>query len=165
MTRIKAALDWILPMLREKQIPFHVTGGFAAHLFGATRPVNDIDIDLPSHAIEAFGEAVGSFVESPPQRYEDATWKMFGVTLNFEGQLIDLTTDDEPRVHNKTTGNWDPLEMRFDDVVWIHAYGHDIPVQNPRDLMSYKLKIRYDEEKHLSDAAAVAEYIARHARS
>ena len=155
MNRIQVALDWLLPLLRENQIPFYVTGGFAAHLYGATRPINDIDIDVPAEAIESCIAAARAFIESPLQRYEDSTWKMFCVTLNYEGQLIDLSTDADPRVHNKTTGEWDQLEMKFDDIVWIHAYGHDIPVQNPLDLMSYKLKIRYDEEKHLSDAAAI----------
>lgn len=160
MSKIKTTLDWILPMLKEKGIPFYVTGGFAAHLYGATRPVNDIDIDVPADRIDSFVEALSTFIESPPQHFQDSTWDMYGATLNFEGQLLDLTSDEHPRVHNKNTGEWDALEMNFDDVVWVHAYGHDIPVQNPRDLMSYKVKIRYDEEKHLSDVKAVKEYLA-----
>lgn len=160
MSKIQRALDWILPMLKERGIPFYVTGGFAAHLYGASRIVNDIDIDVPADRIDSFVEAVNAFIESPPQYYQDSTWNMYGATLNFEGQLIDLTSDANPRVHNKDTGEWDVLEMNFDDVVWMQAYGHQIPVQNPRDLMSYKLKIRYDEEKHLADVEAVRVYLA-----
>jgi hypothetical protein len=48
MSAIKRALDWVIPILKEQKAPFHITGGFAAHLYGATRVVNDIDIDLPT---------------------------------------------------------------------------------------------------------------------
>lgn len=155
MSAIQRTLDWIIPLLQESGVPFYITGGFAAHLYGSTRPVNDIDIDIPADAIDAVLRAVTPFIESPLQRYEDSTWRMYGATLNYHGQLIDLSTDSDPRVRNKNTGEWDALEMKFDDVEWLYAYGHEIPVQNRRDLMSYKVKIQYDEEKHLADVAAV----------
>lgn len=164
MNQLAAALDWILPLLKGKDIPFYVTGGFAAHLYGATRPVNDIDIDLPMRSIDSCIDSMRSFVESSPHRYKDSTWNIYGATLNFDGQLIDVTTDAEPRVHNKLTGEWDPLEMNFDHIVWIHAYGHDIPVQNPHDLMSYKSKIAYDEAKHVADVAAVERYLTHYSK-
>jgi len=53
----------------------------------------------------------------------------------------------------------DPLPFAFDDVVWMDAYGHTLPVQRPEDLISYKLRIGYEEGKHLADVEAVQRYV------
>lgn len=161
MEKLKSALDWILPLLKSRAIPFHVTGGFAAHLYGARRAVNDIDIDLPLSALMPLMKELQPHVEMPLQRYRDSTWDLMGTTLNFEGQLIDLTAEQGALVHDKVTRRWEPLEMAFDRAVWLDAFDHRIPVQNPHDLISYKLKIEYDQHKHLSDIEAVRRYLSR----
>lgn len=50
--QIHAALDWLIPILTHSRAPFQITGGLAAHLYGATRPINDIDIDIPVSFLE-----------------------------------------------------------------------------------------------------------------
>lgn len=163
MGYLKQALDWIVPVLKEKKIPFHITGGFAAHLYGATRSVNDIDIDLPTEHLENLLPELQPFIEYPAQRHTDSTWNLYGCTLNYHGQLIDLTGDREAYINNKNTGQWEPLEINFAKVVWVNALGHDLPIQNPEHLVEYKLKIKYDEEKHLADVAAVRKYMSESA--
>jgi hypothetical protein len=160
MEKIKRALDWFVPLLNSRQIPFHVTGGLAAYLYGARRPVNDIDVDMPASHINSLITVVPEYVESTPARCRDATWDLYVATINFEGQLIDLAADEAAFIHNKSTGTWDPLAINLRDVVWIDAFGHRLPVQNPRDLVSYKEKIAYDESKHLYDIEAVLRYLS-----
>jgi hypothetical protein len=157
---IQDALDWIIPMLIEEGIPFHITGGFAAHLYGAQREINDIDIDLPTEDIERLMSRISQFIDYPAQRHRDSTWDLFVCTLDYQGQLIDLSGAEDAYVSNKSTGSWDPLVINFNDVVNIEAFGHQLPIQNPRDLMSYKSKIKYDEAKHLSDIQAIERYLA-----
>ena len=91
MDKLKDTLDWILPLLKSRGISFQLTGGFAAHLYGARRDVNDIDIDLPLSALTPLMKEIHSHIEMPLQRYRDSTWDIMGTTLNFEGQLIELT--------------------------------------------------------------------------
>lgn len=160
MPDIKSALDWIIPLLKNREIPFQITGGFAAHLYGAARPVNDIDIDLPTSHLNLLLPDLSSYVANPAQRHKDATWDLYVCTLDFNGQLIDLTGASDAFIKNKDTGRWDALEMNFDTVVWRDAFGHSLPLQNQTDLIAYKLKIKYDEEKHLDDVAAVRRYIS-----
>lgn len=155
MIAIQNALDWIITLLKHKQIPFHITGGFAAHLYGATRPINDIDIDMPTACLDSLAPELREFMEFAPQRHKDTTWDLYVATVNYQGQLIDLTGDTDAYVCNKNTGAWNPLEMNFNEVNWIEAFGHQLPVQNTRDLISYKLKIAYDEFKHLGDVEAI----------
>jgi len=155
MIAIRNALDWIITLLKHKQIPFHITGGFAAHLYGATRPINDIDIDMPTACLDSLAPELLEFMEFAPQRHKDTTWDLYVATVNYQGQLIDLTGDTDAYVCNKNTGAWNPLEMNFNEVNWIQAFSHQLPVQNTRDLISYKLKIAYDECKHLGDVEAI----------
>jgi len=159
MTPIERALNWILPILNNVEAPFHITGGLAAHLYGAKRPVNDIDIDLPSNFLDSISPELTKYTQFAPQRHRDTTWDLFVTTLDYEGQLIDLTGDMDAYVSNKLTGNWDPIAMNFDDVVWVAAFGHKLPLKNPKDLIDYKLKIKYDEQKHLADVDAIEGYI------
>ncbi len=50
--KVDAALGWILRVFKKHGVPYQVCGGFAAHLYGATRPINDIDIDIPRDAFQ-----------------------------------------------------------------------------------------------------------------
>lgn len=159
MSNIKLALDWLIPLLETNRIPFQITGGFAAHLYGAARPVNDIDIDLPTADLNHLLPEVTPYITYPAQRHRDTTWDLYVCTLDYNGQLIDLTGASDAFIKNKDTGCWDALEMNFNRVVWVNAHGHTLPIQNPVDLIAYKRKIKYDEEKHLEDVAAITRYL------
>jgi hypothetical protein len=43
---VRNALRWIIGILDRHNIQYQITGGFAAKLYGSSREVNDIDIDI-----------------------------------------------------------------------------------------------------------------------
>src|SRR5690348_12670369 len=43
----KSALHWIVNILKKLNINFQIAGGLAANIYGADRPLHDIDIDIP----------------------------------------------------------------------------------------------------------------------
>lgn len=157
--KIQDALDWIIPILKNRGIKFHITGGFAAHLYGANREINDIDIDIPSETFSILMPDIKEYISQDLIRYQDSHWDLFVVTLDYKGQIIDLSGDRDAFIFNHRTKMRDPLKMDFDSVVCISAYNHTLPVQNPRDLIEYKEKMVYEEAKHQGDAQAVRRYL------
>src|SRR4029450_8640642 len=89
--RVTNALRWLLPLLEMHGNRYHITGGFAAHLYGARRPVNDIDIALPRAVIDKLAPIVSDSIIFGPCRYQDSTWDIDLMTLKHQGQEIDLT--------------------------------------------------------------------------
>ena len=155
MNPIEKALHWIVLLLQRNRVPFHITRGLAAHLYGAKRPVNDIDIGIPNSAFCQLLPEVCDYIVFGPDRYQDSTWDIHLMTLNYHGQEIDLTGTQDGLIFSKESGQWEKLTMNLGDVRMVEAFGLILPVQNARDLIRYKRKIAYDEAKHLSDVEEI----------
>lgn len=46
-TKLENGLRWVVSILKKQRIPFQISGGLAAHIYGSKRPLNDIDLDVP----------------------------------------------------------------------------------------------------------------------
>jgi hypothetical protein len=88
---LKESLAWIVGLLREQEIPFVLTGGFAVHLYGSARPVNDIDIDVRTDDLPRLLPLVQEYVTYGPAQYHNDAWDLTLLTLNHHGQEIDLS--------------------------------------------------------------------------
>ncbi len=74
MDKAKRAFRWIVGILNEEAIPFVFGGGIAARSYGATRPLFDIDLDVPEGRLPDLLPKVQKYVESGPQRFQDETF-------------------------------------------------------------------------------------------
>ncbi|WP_319018089.1 hypothetical protein [Gallaecimonas mangrovi] len=46
--QVTQALNWLTALLARQQLPYQIVGGLAAHLYGGSRPVADIDLYIPA---------------------------------------------------------------------------------------------------------------------
>lgn len=80
-----AALQWITTILQKLNISFQVAGGLAASAYGAVRPLNDIDIDIPESAFELLVPHVEEFITFGPEHFKDTQWDLMLMTLDYQG--------------------------------------------------------------------------------
>ncbi len=134
----KAALVWIMQILNELDIPYQIAGGLAAKAYGASRSLNDIDIDIPEDKFEILKEKVSEFIIFGPSHFKDEYWDLLLMTLNYQGQEIDLSGAHEVKVFNKSTGKWHNFATDFSRTVPMEIFGLNIPVIRREELVAYK---------------------------
>lgn len=146
-------LAQLVAMLRAHGVPFRVTGGLAARAYGATRPLADIDVDVPEADIARLLPAIQSRVIWGPGRYRDAEWDLLLCTFVIDGQEIDLCGAETARYRERATGRW-----HLDPVDWSESETHtllgvEVPVMSRARLLAYKRRLA--REVDLLDVAAL----------
>ena len=104
--RVTRALAWLIPLLQREQIPYQISGGLAAKLYGSPRDVNDIDIDIPDEALPRVAALAQPFIIYGPAHYTDERWDLQMMTLNYYGQDIDVCGCHHTRICDATTSIW-----------------------------------------------------------
>lgn len=156
--RTTEALRWMVGIFNKHQIPYQISGGFAARVYGSKRPLNDIDFDISERFFHLIVPEISKHIVYGPARFKNEKWDCDLITLNYHGQEIDISGADTIRIHNKERTKWlsfgdaplNALDMRVD--------GIDVSVMHPRDLIEYKKEL--DGEHQLIDIKAAEEYIA-----
>lgn len=141
MERAEAAFAWIINILQNLNIPYQVTGGLAAIAYGATRPLEDIDIDIPEEKFDLVRSAVKEFVIYGPAQFKDESWDLMLMTLNYHTQLIDLSGAFTTKIYNKHTNAWEHLPANFSTVEIKNIFGIKVPVIAKAELIYYKKTI------------------------
>jgi ribosomal protein S18 acetylase RimI-like enzyme len=134
----KAAFIWIIDILKKLNIPFQIAGGLAAIAHGASRPLEDIDIDIPEEYFPLVKDEVKNFIVYGPNQFKDETWDLMLMTLNYKGQLIDLSGAFYTKVYNKNTKKWQVFSTNFAKVDMKKCFDLDVPVISKDELLSYK---------------------------
>ena len=135
------ALHWIVSRLRRHGIPFQVTGGLAARVYGSSRPLADIDLDVPEEALPLLLPEVAPYVRFGPAHYTDEAWDLELMTLEYLGQEIDLGGAFRARVFDQEAGAWAPMVADFSTAVSREVLGLVVPVVCREDLIAYKRKL------------------------
>lgn len=153
MNKVKDALLWIVTILNRKKIPFQISGGFAAKIYGSPRPLNDIDIDIPDDSFLDIYEDIKPYLIYGPDRYIDGKWDVKLATLNYKGQEIDIAGANSCKISNKARTDWIILPCDFSKVVYINVFGIEVPVISKDDLVAYKKEL--DGEHQITDIEAI----------
>lgn len=149
------AFKWIVGLLQENKIPFQLSGGFAARLYGSDRPLYDIDIEAPDRYFDKLHPLVKDYVIYGPQRYIDDTFDLLLMTLKYEGQEIDISGCETDKLYNRDTKQWESCGTKINDVVEKEVYDLKVPVIKWQDLVAYKKKIRRPTD--LEDVEAITQ--------
>lgn len=155
--KVLNALKWIVTILNENAIPYQISGGFAAHLYGATRPINDIDIDIPEESFSLIMGKVKPYILDELQHYNDGKWDLQVMTLNYLDQEIDISGAFNTKVSNLERTEWISIPVDFSSSNQINLDGFIINIISPQQLIDYKKHL--DGDHQIDDINAVKKYI------
>lgn len=150
--KLISAIRWIANILEAENIPYQISGGFAAHVYGATRPVNDIDIVIPEKDFAKLYERTKEYKTFGPARFKDAKWDSELMTLNYYGQEIDIGGAETSRItmkdeQGKDTDRWIDLVTDFSKSVMMDFDGMKLPLEPKESLIAYKRHLNGEHQK------------------
>lgn len=155
------ALHWIVEILNKHNIPYRIGGGFAAHVYGADRPINDIDITFPGKYFPVIIPEIAEYITYPFGHSKDEKWDCNGLTLEYDGQEIDMTDIDTLRMSNLDKTKWFQTKDNFRKypTVMTKIDGIDVSIIDPRDLIAYKSEM--NGEHQAADVVAVKRFLEK----
>ena len=140
MRDTRKALLWILEILEKHKMKYRVSGGFAARLYGSTRKLADIDIELPRGSIKKIIPGIRKHIVHGPNGYKDKEWDCYAVELVYKSQEIGLAEIN--RIFDKRERKWVPFKASFNKNPRLKVYGKIINIIRKEELIAYKNKIR-----------------------
>ena|ERR1035437_326823 len=163
MDKTEKALRWIIGILNDHKIDYQISGGFAGKMFGSKRELHDIDIDIREKYFPVILPEISQYIIYGPERYKDAKWDDELITLNYEGQEIDISGIDTLKISNKERTKWIPYPNFLSETLDMKFNGFDIKVINPKYFIEYKKEL--DGDHQLEDIKAAEEYLKLFAKS
>ncbi|MFA5773424.1 MAG: MazG-related protein [Candidatus Paceibacterota bacterium] len=155
--KTKNALLWITEILNKHNIPFQISGGLSAKLYGSPRPLNDIDIDIPEEGFKKIINDVKEYIIFGPKQYIDKKWDLKLMTLNYFGQKIDIGGTEYLKIFDSKNNKWLPFSTNFKKVVWLSFIGIKLPIIPAEELIKYKTYLDGDHQQ--IDINAVQKYV------
>ncbi len=152
------AFRWIVGILRKHNVPFQISGGFSAKVYGSRRPVHDIDIDIPENKFRVILPEVKRYIVYGPSKYKSDAWDLYLMTLNYHGQLLDIGGAFDEKVCDIRTEKWRSIPTNFHNAKEMSVFGLKVPVINPHELVEYK---SYLCRHQVEDIKAAKEFIKR----
>jgi hypothetical protein len=138
LKNIAGTFQWIVAVLQKHAVPFVVTGGLAARSYGSSRPLNDIDIDIPSGDFVKILPDIKPYVVFWPARYLDEKWDLPLMTLDHHGQEIDIGGGDDIKIYDDGNKKWTAIPAGFSEAGQREIFGLVVPVVSPDQLIAYK---------------------------
>lgn len=146
------ALDWLVTLLQKHHIPYHISGGFAAKLYGARRPLLDIDVDIPEDRFSELVDELKPYLVFGPKRSCDEGFKLLLMTLIYHGQAIDIGGSQYTQIWHRKKHKWVPYKSQLIHYTWKYLFHHRVRVMPKEDLIAYKSVLdRRVDRKDLQD--------------
>lgn len=140
MKNTQAAFLWIVDILEQKGIKYKITGGFAARVYGVDRELADIDIEVEDSDLIKIVDDVKPYITFGPTRYKDDNWDLELMTLNYEGQEIDIAGAGA-KIFNKAIHSWEDCHGNLDSIELKEVYEKLVSIESRDSLIAYKMKL------------------------
>ena len=137
MRDTKEAFHWIIRILKKYEVPYQISGGLAAKIYGSSRPLADIDIDISEEKFVDILPDVKPYIIFGPERFRNENFDLSLITLNYMGQEIDLCSQ-HVKIRDAKTGEWHDNSTDFSRYELQEVYDITIPVIKKDDLVNYK---------------------------
>ena len=141
MKQTKSALKWIVGILERHKVPFQVTGGLAAEMYGSRRELADIDLEIPENDFLPILKDVKRHIIFGPKRLKDKNWDIFLMTLEYGDQKIDLAGAYSELIRGEKRKRWVLQNTHFDEGPVKKIYGIRVHVARKKDLVAYKKEL------------------------
>lgn len=122
-------------------IPYQVTGGLAARIYGATRPLYDLDLEVRPADIEEVRLNVRPLITRDLYHLHDQHFDLNMMTLAMDEVPIDISVV-EPVIVCSPGGVWQRCDARLETSVLVDLGGWSVPVVARDELVRYKSIIR-----------------------
>ena len=132
------AAQWIVGLLRDRNIPFQICGGLAAKGYGADRELNDIDLFVPSEHFAAVVQAGQAYISKPATHYCEEGWDLTYVQFMYEGVKVEVGNADGAQIFDAASQAWAPLNIDFARYETVNLLGLALPLILSEDLIRYK---------------------------
>jgi hypothetical protein len=138
---VKKTIHWICSILEKHKVPFQITGGLAAIIYGSKRKLNDIDIDIPVKYFKIIFPDIKKHVIFNG-RYKDECFDIPLITISYSGRQIDLAASDSGKMFDKKKGKWvEDEKTDLSKSPEIIFFGKKMKIIPKKDLIEYKKMI------------------------
>ncbi len=147
------ALRWLTHLLDSLAIPYQLSGGFAAKMYGSPRPLNDIDVDIPDSTFPLLAPHLLPHSTFGPERYRDEKWDVLLMTLSHSGQDIDVTGATSARMTDATNVTWIDAPVDISSSLQLPVADMNVRIMHPRELAAYKALLNGQHQRIDIEAA------------
>lgn len=151
--RAGEALALVVGVLDRHAVVYQVGGGLAAHAWGATRPLVDLDLWVRFDAATAALDELAPRAVVPEGRTQQAQWDVALIVHEVTGCRVELMDAASRPRYRAAEGQWHELAVRLDEGVVLPVLGHPALVM-PREQLA-EVKRRMDREVDRLDLAAL----------
>lgn len=134
----QVAAQWIVGLLKYRNIPFLICGGLAAKGYGAERDLNDIDLFVPGEHFSSVVQAGQEHIFKAAGHYRAEGWDLTYVQFMYQGIKVEVGNADGPRIYDGGNQVWIPLDIDFSRYTVVNLLGLELPVMLKEDLIWYK---------------------------
>jgi len=149
MSKTKNAFIWAIKILRRHNVPFFLTGGFAARIYGSNRKFDDLDFFIPNEKFKCLSEDIKKYLTFGPKRYVDKHFDIpIAATLNYKGQRIDFVGWKNAKIFDKQRKKY-RLYRNYPNsrTVKIKIFGILVPIVKKEELIRVKSRLMRKSDK------------------